>query len=141
MALSAATFSDVASRHDKSDILLSNHAPEILECVLKGSLRGDNFSITDLAKRTIDKICVDVAIDDWISCWHASARHENWPRVFVSLDITISVFLIDFFAFFHAHIILYFSDCALMERIKLIFYRCRSITKTHSVQIFGNFIV
>ena len=79
VALGTALFLQVACRDDKSDILLSNHAPEILECVLKGSLRGDNFSITDLAKRTIDKICVDVAIDDWISCWHTSARHKNWP--------------------------------------------------------------
>ena len=91
MALGTAFFRDVASRDDQSDVFLRDHAPEVLECIFKGPLRRDNLPIADLAKRTIDKVCVDIAIGDWVSIWHTGAGHENGPRVLVRLDVGIAI--------------------------------------------------
>lgn len=120
MALWPAFLRNVARCDDKRDVLLCNHAPKVLECVVKGPLRSYNLPITDLSERTIYEIGIDVAVHDRVSCLHAVTGHKNRPRVLVRLDVDISVLFTQFFGFFHAHISLSFGICALIERIKLV---------------------
>ena len=122
VALWPAFLRDVARCDDKRDVLLCNHAPKVLECVVKGPLRSYNLPITDLSERTINKVGIDVAIHNRVSCWHAGTWHENWSRMLVRLDVDISVLFTQFFGFLHAHVSLSIGICALIERIKL---RCK----------------
>ena len=120
MALGSALFRDVASCDDQGDVLLSDHPPEILKCVFKGPLRCDDLSIADLAERSIDKVCVDVAIDDRISIRHAGAGNKDGPRVLVRFDVGVAILRMNFnfLSLFHAHILLHSSVRALVKELK-----------------------
>ena len=95
MAFRSAFLCNVASCYDKCDILLGNHAPKVLECVVEGPLRRDYLPIPDLTQWTVHEISIDVAIYDSVSRGHAGPRHEYRSGVLERLDIDITVLVIE----------------------------------------------
>ena len=119
MALRPAFLCNITSCNNQCDILLCNHAPKVLECVVKRPLRRYNLPISNLAKWTIHKISIDVAINHVTSGEHAGTRHKNRSGVLERLNIDISVLFIKLSGLWHAHFNLYLRICALIKCIEL----------------------
>ena len=98
VTLWSTSLNSIARSHDQCDILLSDHAPQVLKGVIQWALRSYYLSITCSAHWSIDKVCINIACNKGIFLVNIRARYQMNPRVsegkYVWITIQVSDLLV-----------------------------------------------
>lgn len=93
VALSGAFLDNVARGDDQGNVLLGDHAPQVLEGVVKRALTGNDLPVASLTEGPVDEVGVDIAADERVSFGDAASTHQVHSRVLERQNVRVSVLL------------------------------------------------
>ena len=97
VTLRSAAFHRIASCHNQCDILLRDHAPQVLKGVIEWALRSYYLSIRCSAHRSINKVCINVTRNKGIFLDNIRTRYKVNPGVPEGEYVWISIQVSDLF--------------------------------------------
>ena len=82
---------DIACCYNQCDVFLSDHTPDVLNCVFERALTCNDFTIAWGPAGPIDKVCVDVAADEIIRSLEGLAWQQSHSAVLIRQDIDVAI--------------------------------------------------